>query len=314
MADDYKDKDTFLARWLNGTLSEEEKNSIKDKDDFEDLQKILSEVDKMELPPMDKQKSFAAFKKAKNNASSPPTKEAKVRRMGILPIAAAAAILLLVGFFMFKPTGDAWVEHNTLAHENKKIELPDGSTIELSHHSMAKWNDSDAWKKNRVVEMEGEAFFEVKKGSSFQVETEQGIVTVLGTSFNIYNYKDRFEVSCYTGKVEVKSTSHIPVILTQGKMTRWSKNGFEIKDFNADSPTDWSENKSQFVAVPLSRVLEEMEIQFEIKFDVTSIDATSLFTGTYLHKNLDTALKMVLEPMNLTGQKNGNIITLSEKD
>jgi transmembrane sensor len=44
---------------------------------------------------------------------------------------------------------------------------------------------SDDWSKERTLSLEGEAFFEVQKGSKFSVVTSDGIVEVLGTSFDV---------------------------------------------------------------------------------------------------------------------------------
>lgn len=71
--------------------------------------------------------------------------------------------------------------------------------------------------KNRMVELEGEAYFDVSKDEEhpFVVCTEQLDVTVLGTGFNVMAYKrdSRTEVTLVKGKVDVKS-GEINEILT----------------------------------------------------------------------------------------------------
>ena len=66
----------------------------------------------------------------------------------------------------------------------------------------------------------GEGFFSVQKGSRFKVVSQQGIVEVLGTQFNILSRKGTYEVACVEGKVKVHDSKKISgVILTAGLNT-----------------------------------------------------------------------------------------------
>jgi ferric-dicitrate binding protein FerR (iron transport regulator) len=46
-----------------------------------------------------------------------------------------------------------------------------------------------------------EAYFQVKKGQTFSVNTTDGVVKVLGTHFNVKQRKNYFEVNCFEGLV-----------------------------------------------------------------------------------------------------------------
>src|SRR5690606_20542248 len=62
-------------------------------------------------------------------------------------------------------------------------------------------------KKDRVVKLEGEAFFDIAKNAEkpFIVQVDKIKVEVLGTSFNVKSYDSLTEVVVETGKVKVQT-------------------------------------------------------------------------------------------------------------
>ena len=92
--------------------------------------------------------------------------------------------------------------------------LPDGSIAQLNGSSTLKYHPY-WWNISRNISLEGEAFFEVAKGSKFSVESKNGTTSVLGTSFNIYARSNQYEVVCVTGKVWVENaTGEVSTIIT----------------------------------------------------------------------------------------------------
>src|SRR5690606_35190763 len=79
--------------------------------------------------------------------------------------------------------------------------LADGTKVWLNATSSIKFPTSFTG-KDRVVEVTGEAYFEVAKDINrpFKVFSERQVVEVLGTAFNINTYKD--EVSDKTTLLE----------------------------------------------------------------------------------------------------------------
>ena len=92
--------------------------------------------------------------------------------------------------------------------------LASGAEVSCNY-SATSWNDGE-----RILKLKGQVYFEVKKGSKFSVRSTQGIVSVLGTSFNIYDREGAYKVECFTGKVKVESIeSETKVYLTKGLKT-----------------------------------------------------------------------------------------------
>src|SRR5690606_6865004 len=82
--------------------------------------------------------------------------------------------------------------------------LPDQSKVILNSISSITF-DSEFGKTNRLVTLEGEAFFEVTtdKESPFKVQTGDVETTALGTAFNAFSRDGQVEVSLTEGKVKV---------------------------------------------------------------------------------------------------------------
>ena len=94
-------------------------------------------------------------------------------------IAAIAIILPSIAFFYTK---NEVAERGT----HLAVVLPDGSKVDLNAESKISYKPL-WWFISRDVELKGEAYFEVEKGSTFDVRSGQYTVSVLGTSFNVFS-------------------------------------------------------------------------------------------------------------------------------
>lgn len=222
-------------------------------------------------------------------------------------VAAAASVLFIIGLLFFM-TSDVERVSTQLA-EHRTIELPDGSTVHLNAGSYIEF-DEDDFIETRELELDGEAFFKVQKGSSFDVITDQGTVRVLGTSFNVCDRADFFEVTCETGKVSVSHEGE-EVILTPGLATH-NKRGKLAPAFSANVASDWIKGSFDFEDETLDFVFEELERQFAVDVISTGLEQRS-FTGEFDSSDLETALTVICQPMGLEYQIKDNsqiVITL----
>ncbi|NBC67314.1 MAG: DUF4974 domain-containing protein [Bacteroidetes bacterium] len=100
----------------------------------------------------------------------------------------------------------AMVEKTNPVGQISKIILPDGSKVWLSAASTMEYPEHFSETK-RVIELNGEAFFEVVRDVKrpFTVQSGPLSTLVLGTSFNVKAYQEDadMEVTLATGKVEV---------------------------------------------------------------------------------------------------------------
>lgn len=297
----YKD-DNFLARWVANDLSTEELEKFQQSEEYHQFKAINDASLKLKTPDYKQLEVFNSIKK------STIQKKKKVFKLSSnWMYSAAASILLLFSLFFINKNRTSTFE--TLYGEQTTVTLPDNSKVHLSPNSKLTYKKSN-WEENRNLNLKGEAYFEVEKGKSFTVNTNEGNVTVLGTKFTVNSTKNFFEVLCFEGKVKTFSTkNNYEIILTQGKAYRAYNNKNENWDFSEQNPT-WLNGESSFNNAPLNQVIKALEKQYNLKFDISKIDVKKRFTGTFTHKDVNIALKTVFAPMKIsfTLAKNSSVI------
>ena len=135
----------------------------------------------------------------------------------------------------------------------------------------------------------------------------------MGTEFDVKDWENYYEVTCYTGLVKV-STSEKSLLLKPNSVYR-SINGNEMEYTisNQSEPT-WLKGESTFKSVPLAYVLNELERQYKISVKTINVDLNQLFTGSFLHNNLKLSLEAITIPVNLDYEIKKNQIIISVED
>jgi len=214
----------------------------------------------------------------------------------------AAAILLLFGVLAFLRFYTESI--GAVTGQHLVYSLPDGSKLSLNAESSIKFHPY-WWQFSRELEFEGEAFFEVEKGSRFQVTSTGGTTEVLGTSFNIYSRKGNYNVACMTGKVRVVSPQKHEVILTPSYIAEVGANGnITVSKFSQKvKKSDWMNNMFSFTSVPLAEVLREVERQFNVKI-YSDGSNEFIYTGHFTaNRNIEEVLDVMCKPFGLEVEK-----------
>lgn len=199
--------------------------------------------------------------------------------------AAAAAVITGFGIFLFLQHSSK-VTSMTAPGEVQIISLPDGSSLHLYGSSSVEFCDS--WDSERDVQLNGDGFFEVKKGSQFTVHCKQGDVAVLGTSFSVSSREQRFNVQCLTGKVKV--TSGINSEIIQPGEGVCLKNGRLNRSAISANKADLVTGVLIFEEEPLNLVFDELERVFSIKIehpDIVGRPFSGELTGLQPEQSLD---------------------------
>jgi ferric-dicitrate binding protein FerR (iron transport regulator) len=218
---------------------------------------------------------------------------------------AAASIFLATSTLIFAKFYTTNI--NCLRGEHLAHSLPDGSTIQLNAESSIRYAPY-WWSITRSLQLEGEAFFEVKKGSRFTVKSKLGTTEVLGTSFNIYARKDQYRVLCTTGKVKVttqQSKHSITLIPNELAVLVNLKQLEKNKTTEVTNIVAWKRNMFYFNIVPLPDVFDEIERQYDIKIDYhPTSDSLNQFIGSF-EKQYDTeqVLQMLTLPFGFKFKK-----------
>mgnify|MGYP000014686830 CR=1 FL=1 len=188
------------------------------------------------------------------------------------------------------------------------VPLPDGSFIDLNAGSTLRYNASDFTEK-RIVELEGEAYFLVKRGGGFLCKTPYGLVRVIGTSFNVYARPDGFSVSCYLGKVEVRHQGDIMELQLNEKAI-WQEDHFEKVPEYAERPA-WIKGETIFKAAAYTSVLSALERQFNLEVNA-EITGNPPFTGSFPHDDLQQAMDNIVDPFGYRYAQNGRQMRIWE--
>ncbi len=241
-------------------------------------------------------------------------KKSNVRKL-LFGIAAAACIafaLMIVPFAKSenKIDGEAIVNNSA---ETSEYVLPDNSYTYLDSKSSIQF-DKTTFKENRTLELKGQAFFDVEKGSSFIVKTQNGEVKVLGTSFNVVEEPNNFSVTCYTGKVEVNYKGKRVVLLPNEK-SDFNLSSYKVPIELKDEMPIWVGGLIKFENVSLANVIEEIENIYSIEITIADhILKDQKYTGAIVKNNIEKAMTSLTWPLHLTYSLEGNQVTIEKME
>jgi len=299
----HTDKEFFLAKWFEGSITDEEAHEFLDDKDFLAYKDLQSGLVSYETSMKPKQETFDSIQERINQQQ---LKKNFFSRNWVASI--AAVLVICFGIFYLMPTSHVSIE--TGIADQKASKLLDGSEVILNAKSELHYN-TDTWGVNRKVHLTGQAYFKVAKGKVFTVETELGTVQVLGTQFDVISVADYFEVHCYEGKVSVRFDGG-EAILTEGQSVRKVKGSDYIRQLMNDEKPAWTTGESRFKSVPLKYVILALERQYDLKFETAAIDESIVFTGSFGHNDLQLALITIFKPLEIQYiDKVNNIYVLS---
>jgi transmembrane sensor len=197
--------------------------------------------------------------------------------------------------------------------EKAVVKLGDGTIVYLNAASEIRY--PKYFEKNeRRIEFTGEAYFEVASDTMrpFRVYVGNTVTEVVGTEFNIYNRNNDFRIVVTEGKVKtfIKNSDE-KIGLVKGDMLEFSDNvGFSIpKSIDVKNYLSWRENKMTFSDTPLFKVLEEIEINFNVNSAIKNNTLKNKkLTGTFNTNSLHEILTAISISMNIDIERDGNTI------
>lgn len=186
--------------------------------------------------------------------------------------AAAAVLVLLIGF--------GWMFHSyrsparmllaSTDAETQLIRLPDGSQVTLNRHSQLSYPET--FGSERIVKLNGEAYFEVSKNPEkpFRVKTNSVTVSVLGTHFNVNAYAadSLIETTLLEGSVTVSNnTNGKQVILKPNETAVYRKSSGLLtmySDNDADNEISWCKGILSFDNASMGEIARKLSHHFNI--------------------------------------------------
>lgn len=224
-------------------------------------------------------------------------------------LAAAVSFAFVVWFNKVTATDNVYAFFG----ETKEINLVDESIVILNAGSSITYKKR-TFNGNRVLRLDGEAFFDVKPGSTFTVKTNYGSVVVLGTSFNVIAREGIFEVDCYTGKVRVQTNKTQNIVLTAGERSIENSNDQTLVRSTflpSEGGPEWTKGKFVFENQPLLRVVSELERQYDIKVNLEKGLENKPYTGLFESGDINKALQLITEPLHLKSNVSGKTVNIS---
>ncbi|MXO05315.1 FecR family protein [Flavobacterium sp. HBTb2-11-1] len=211
-----------------------------------------------------------------------------------------------------KENGNSFNTLSTPTGGQYNIVLADGTKVFLNAVSSIKY-PTQFNGDQRVVELEGEAYFEVAKNKNkpFIVKSDKQSIEVLGTHFNVHAYNNEATVktTLLEGSVAVSSKNQ-RAILKPGQQSNISDNAAKItiREVDTEAAIAWKNGRFKFDNADLKSVMKQLErwygIKVEYRRDVSDVRFNG---GTFRNKNLSEVLK-VLELSNIQFKVEGKTI------
>ncbi|MFW6246123.1 MAG: FecR family protein [Tangfeifania sp.] len=233
----------------------------------------------------------------------------------------AAAAVLLIGlvigsvFYVQSQIPEIITQNiNTPYGGKTSFTLPDGSTVWLN--SGTSFSYPDRFEEERIVELEGEAYFEVQKQTEpFIVKTSFGDVEVLGTSFNVKAYKsETFVTTLESGSVSFTNPAGKKAILDPGSQVIYNSKTFFTQTVDTEVFTSWKEGKLIFRNEPLQNMITRLERWYNVDIKLEDERIKNLkYTGTIEMESFSEVLELIkaTTPIEYSFDRKTRVLTIT---
>lgn len=216
------------------------------------------------------------------------------------------AVLLLIPLLAFTvysiiSKSETPVEYTEItAPKGEKVQfvLPDGSSGYLNSGSTLSY--SYPFGKNRVVELEGEGFFDVKHSDNeFIVKVSDLSVRVHGTRFNVcaYSNERKITTTLEEGSVSVVRNSDgktMTIKPNQQLLMKKSNKKMYVRDVDVDLFVSWKDNMLRFENTPFIEAVKKMERWYDVKIILDKdLEYTQRYTMTIKTESLRELLTLM---------------------
>jgi transmembrane sensor len=304
----------LFQRYIDGSISNDERIEFIDlagqpenerliKDLMDELWSTLPEAD---TSFFNKNENFDRLLKHRKFSRLVPEKR---HYFGVFKVAATIAFFTLFGAGLYFYSQRSVME-SSLSMDNKSneasrfIRLPDGSTVILNVGSSLTYPEKFSG-ENRVVQLSGEAFFDIQHDSAkpFIVTTGDITTTVLGTAFNIKAFPEdqHVTVTVTRGKVKVSSTEKLFGVITRDQRITVQRQTNEAQQSRVDSKAAvaWIERDIHFDNISMLDAITELEDRFDVTISLKNEKLKSCrFTATFVKGEGIEQILLVLSEFN----------------
>ncbi len=207
----------------------------------------------------------------------------------------------------------------TMQGQKMQMTLPDGTKVWLNSGSKLTYT-ADFNRSERIVSLEGEAFFDVTKDLSkkFKVKTSDVDIVVKGTSFDISAYNDDQEisVSLLEGKVAItdKAGKHM-TDLNPDELAIISRQSMKYTLFKDDANAyrSWTQDQLIFYNEDIYKVAKKLERWYGINIELVNPDEKQKYTFSVKTESLRELLELFNKLTPIDYKINGKEVTIINK-
>ncbi|WP_075556786.1 FecR family protein [Parabacteroides timonensis] len=330
----------LLQKYIKNQCSEQELHALlhwlKSPDNHAELDLVVKPlwetIDKnMSRPEGEREKELheevslllSGVKRKDRKISNPEVRD-KNRLNGFYRIAAILILAFSVTFGLLKvldrPSPQlTYTEKVSNKGEKKNIVLSDGTKIILNSDTKLRI-PADFNKEERVLEMEGEGFFDVAPDPNkpFIIKSGEARVRVLGTSFDFKSYKedDFIKLTVSTGKVRVNvddqdlqlsvsPNEHLSVNKVDGNVSK--------ETIQENNYIKWIQGSLYFNKEPIREVIKTINRTYNCKVILQCKNRDYKITGTHDNKNIEAVIEAICFTTGLHSRQEGDNIIIYDK-
>ena len=241
----------------------------------------------------------------------------------------AAAIALVLGFslsFLLNDQKESWqasqFENVVMVPPGQKTQLvlPDGTLVWLNSGSRLSYNYQYST-QDRVVNLEGEAFFDVKKDTQYPFIVKAGAVDVKvhGTAFNVSAYTDEDDimVALLRGKVSLLSATDQKLLtyLSPDQEATVSKRSLScrVESCDASIESSWHHNLLKFDGAPAKEVWKKLERWYGVDIALSNVSPSQTYWFTVKTESLTELLERINKITPIEYNLDGKEVTIRYK-
>jgi len=248
------------------------------------------------------------------NAQLEPQSQPKQTNSNTLWYVVAAGAILAIAAYFLLPQKDIQPSIYQSEAEVMAFALQDNSDIWLREGGSSLELKS-SFQNERRVALSGEAFFDIApdKNKPFIIEVaNDDYIKVLGTSFNVINEGQEFDLTVYSGTVELHTLNRVLTLTKNDRVTR--VNGAMVKVKNNDlNKLSWKSKELVFENSSLNQVFDVLEAHYKVNIQVESDGSISQcqIRTRFTDEPIDKVMKELSAQFNFKYEIDGNNISLS---
>ncbi len=249
-----------------------------------------------------------------------PARGKTIALPGWIRYSAAIAAVLLIAFLVYNPFAAEQVRIAATAGD-QRLELPDHSIVTLRKGSSFAYPKKFA-ARERLVSLEGEAYFEVTRDEArpFLIDAQPVRVRVLGTTFNVRCGHSAADVAVTSGRVEVRPGEGRErgkaVVLVPGKKAHYEAGRMEEGPASGYE-SNWKGGPLSFSNEPLSRVIraiaEVKDTAIQISPRFTAQQLAQPVTALFRDQGLEDMLTEICLITNCRWERHGSTYLMQPK-